>query len=326
MKSKLILISVVCAMMLAGCGSTESGTSESKTETTAATTTAAETAAEETTTAAETEAAEESKADESAETESKSEKKRAPEEEVGYEGMEEVTADKLKDGEYEIKVDSSSSMFKIDKCLLTVADGQMTAKMTMGGTGYECLFMGTEEAAPDSAESDRIAYEENDGVHSFTVPVEALDKVIDCAALSKKKQEWYGRKLVFRADSLSADAFADGYITTAESLGLADGEYTAEVTLEGGSGKASVQSPAKLTISGGKVTAEIIWSSNKYDYMVVAGEKIEPVSVEEFSVFEIPVTGFDYKMPVKADTTAMSTPHEIAYTLTFSAASVKAAE
>ncbi|MBQ9518835.1 MAG: hypothetical protein IJR59_02945, partial [Firmicutes bacterium] len=65
-----------------------------------------------------------------------------------------------------------------------------------------------------------------------------------------------------------------------------------------------------------------VWSSNKYDYMVVDGEKYLPVSTEEFSVFEIPVLFFDREMPVKADTTAMSQPHEIEYTLNFEAKTI----
>ena len=56
--------------------------------------------------------------------------------------------------------------------------------------------------------------------------------------------------------------------------------------------------------------------------MIVEGEKILPVSTEEFSVFEIPVSTFDYRMPVSANTTAMSTPHEIEYTLFFDSASI----
>ena len=58
------------------------------------------------------------------------------------------------------------------------------------------------------------------------------------------------------------------------------------------------------------------------DYMIVEDEKIMPVSTEEFSIFEIPVIGFDYKMPVKADTTAMSTPHEIDYTIFFDSSTI----
>ena len=72
----------------------------------------------------------------------------------------------------------------------------------------------------------------------------------------------------------------------------------------------------------GKATAEIIWSSNKYDYMVVNGEHIDPISMEEFSIFEIPVAAFDKPLAVSADTTAMSEPHEIEYTLCFSSASL----
>ena len=255
-------------------------------------------------------------------TETTTEKVTAAQLEVGFEGMEPIYADSVKSGEYDIKVDSSSSMFKITACKLIAADGKMTAKMTMSGSGYEYLYMGTEEEAEKASESDRIPAENTDDTVSFTVPVEALDKEIDCAAFSKRKEQWYGRKLVFRADSLPKDIFSEYMLTSVESLSLEDGEYKVDVKLEGGSGKASVQSPAKLTIKDGKAFAEIIWSSNKYDYMVVGGEKIMHVSTDEFSVFEIPVDGFDYKMKISADTTAMSTPHEIEYTLFFDSASV----
>ena len=243
--------------------------------------------------------------------------------EVVEEGMVPVEGSALKDGDYPVEVSSSSSMFKIESAVLHVSGGEMTADMTMSGTGYLYLFMGTAENAGNAPESEYIPYTENaEGQHVYTVPVKALDAGIECAAFSKRKEIWYDRTLLFRADSVPMEAFAESRFTAPESLELADGSYTVEVTLEGGSGKATVNSPAKLTVQDGKYTAEIIWSSNKYDYMVVDGEKIEPVSTEEFSVFEIPVTGFDFKMPVSADTTAMSTPHEIEYTLYFDAATI----
>ncbi len=242
--------------------------------------------------------------------------------EVVEEGMSPIYADEIKDGVYPVEVSSSSSMFRITECELTVQDGEMSAVMTMGGTGYRYLFMGTGTDAETADESEYIPFEETDGVHKFTVPVEALDMGIDCTAFSDKKEKWYDRTILFRADSLPADAFADGTVNTVESLGITDGEYTVEVTLEGGSGKASVNSPAKLTVSGESITAEIIWNSNNYDYMVVDGEKYLPVSTEEFSAFEIPVTVFDRKMTVSADTTAMSTPHEIEYTLYFDSSTI----
>ncbi|MDE6781584.1 MAG: hypothetical protein K2J40_09015 [Ruminococcus sp.] len=237
--------------------------------------------------------------------------------EVVEDGMTPIYADDLKDGVYAVEVKSSSSMFNITACELTVQNGEMSAVMTMGGTGYRYVFMGTGEQAEAVDESEYIAFEETDGVHTFKVPVEALDMGIECTAFSDKKEKWYDRTILFRADSLPAEAFADGVGNTVESLELADGEYTIEVSLEGGSGKASVNSPAKMTVSDGIAIAEIIWNSNNYDYMIVDGEKYLPVSTDEFSVFEIPIALFDMKAPVLADTTAMSTPHEIEYTLTF---------
>ena len=109
-------------------------------------------------------------------------------------------------------------------------------------------------------------------------------------------------------------------------MNLADGEYTVEVTMEGGSGRASIQSPTELTIENGQAQAEIVWSSSHYDYMMVNGDKYLPVNTEGNSTFEIPVLVFDYAMPVSADTTAMSTPHEIDYTLFFDSTTLEKQE
>ena len=103
-----------------------------------------------------------------------------------------------------------------------------------------------------------------------------------------------------------------------------DGTYTCNVTLEGGSGRATIESPTELTVADGKMTAEITWSSPNYDYMIVDGEKYLPVNTEGNSVFEIPVAALDTALAVTADTTAMSTPHEIEYTLTFDSVSLTA--
>ena len=106
-------------------------------------------------------------------------------------------------------------------------------------------------------------------------------------------------------------------------LSLEDGEYAIEVTMTGGSGKASIQSPALLTVTDGTAYISITWSSSNYDYMIVDGEKFQFVCEESRnSVFTIPVTALDDKMEVIADTLAMGAPHEIDYTLTFYAASI----
>lgn len=246
---------------------------------------------------------------------------------VVEEGMTPVYGQDIKPGTYEVMVDSSSSMFKITSCELTVADGEMKAVMTMSGTGYLKLYMGTGEEAVNASQEEFIPFAETKkGEHTFTVPVEALDKGINCAAFSAKKEKWYDRVLVFRADSLPQDAFAEGMVTTVEKLALEDGNYTAEVTLEGGSGKTTVDSPAKIRVEQGKIYATVTFSSPNYDYMMVGGEKYLPINTEGNSSFEIPVSGFDWKMAVTADTTAMSTPHEIEYTLYFDSQTIHQVE
>lgn len=110
-------------------------------------------------------------------------------------------------------------------------------------------------------------------------------------------------------------------VLTQEETGweFQDGTYQMEVELLGGSGRASVTSPAKVEIKDGKAVATLEWSSPNYDYMVVDGEKYLPVNTEGNSVFQIPVEAFDQDIAVIADTVAMSTPHEIEYTLNFHA-------
>ena len=104
---------------------------------------------------------------------------------------------------------------------------------------------------------------------------------------------------------------------------LTNGEYSIQVDLEGGSGKASVSSPTLMLVKNGRMYAELQWSSSNYDYMIVDGEKFQNESEEgRNSVFTIPVTALDDKMEVIADTLAMGAPHEIDYTLTFYEASI----
>ena len=247
-------------------------------------------------------------------------------EEVVEEGMTPVYAGSLTDGDYPVAVKSSSSMFRIERAVLHVRDGKLSATLTLGSKSYLALYPGSALEAATADESGRIPYTEDaNGAYAFTIPVEALDAPVPCAAFSKNKQLWYDRTLLFRADSLPIDAFRAGFFATAESLGLADGDYSVEVTLGGGSGRASVQSPCRLRVENGVCTAEIVWGSANYDYMIVDGEKLPAELRDGHSVCVIPVAAFDRALGVIADTTAMSQPHEIEYTLRFDSATVKAA-
>lgn len=116
-------------------------------------------------------------------------------------------AGQIADGTYEIKVDSNASMFRVVKCVLTVENGTMTAAMTMSGQGYGYVYMGTREEADQDTEENFIPFElDENGGKVFTVPVEALNMELDCAAWSIRKEKWYDRVLVFESELIPADA------------------------------------------------------------------------------------------------------------------------
>ena len=64
-------------------------------------------------------------------------------------------------GIYSMDVTSSSSMFKVVDCILTAKDGKMSAVLTLSGTGYGYLYMGTKEEAASADQSSWIPYQVN---------------------------------------------------------------------------------------------------------------------------------------------------------------------
>ena len=230
----------------------------------------------------------------------------------------------LEDGTYTAEFDTDSSMFHVNeasdgKGTLTVEDGQMTLHISLQSKKIVNLYVGMAADAPDheadwlQPTTDTVTYSDgtSEEVYGFDVPVEALDTDFQLAILGTKGK-WYDHTVSVR----NVEAQAAEAVETP-----ADGSYTCEVTLEGGSGRATVDSPAALTVADGKMTATIVWSSPNYDYMIVDGEKYLPTNTEGNSTFEIPVSALGVPLSVVADTVAMSTPHEIEYALTFSAPS-----
>lgn len=235
----------------------------------------------------------------------------------------------LPDGVYTADFNTDSSMFHANescdgKGTLTVADGQMTMHVSLQSKKIVNLYLGmAADAADHEADwlqptTDTVIYSDgtSEEVYGFDIPVAAVDTDFQLAILGTKGT-WYDHT-VSVANAEPADE------TAAEAP--ADGSYTCAVTLEGGSGRATVESPATLTVADGAMTATIVWSSPNYDYMLIDGEKYLPINTEGNSTFEIPVAALDTALAVTADTVAMSTPHEIDYTLTFASATLAAAE
>ena len=101
-------------------------------------------------------------------------------------------------------------------------------------------------------------------------------------------------------------------------IDMPDGDYSIEVSLAGGSGRASVTSPTWMNVQEGRAYARLLWSSPYYDYMILDGRKyLNETADGGSSSFTIPITAMDAPMEIVADTTAMGDPVEIDYTLTF---------
>ena len=242
----------------------------------------------------------------------------------------------LPDGVYTAEFSTDSSMFHVSeacdgKGTLTVKDGVMTIHISLGSKKILNLYPGlAEDAAKDGAvllqpTTDTVTYSDGmtEEVYGFDVPVPAIGEEFDLALIGTKGK-WYDHKV--KVSDLAAE---DGDGTSNDSFdmnALADGTYTIELTMEGGSGRASIQSPAQITVADGAATATLEWSSPNYDYMLVNGEKYLPVNTEGNSVFEVPVEALDVPLTMIGDTVAMSTPHEVEYTVTFHSETLQSAE
>lgn len=242
----------------------------------------------------------------------------------------------LPDGVYTAEFSTDSSMFHVSeacdgKGTLTVKDGVMTIHISLGSKKILNLYPGlAEDAAKDGAvllepTTDTVTYSDGmtEEVYGFDVPVPVIGEEFDLALIGTKGK-WYDHKVVV-SDPVAEDSreAANGSF---DMSALADGSYTIELTMEGGSGRASIQSPVQLAIADGAATATLEWSSPNYDYMLVNGEKYLPVNTEGNSVFEVPVEALDAPLTMIGDTVAMSTPHEVEYTVTFHSETLQSAE
>lgn len=300
------------------------------------------------------------------------------EENLASYGMTPVSGNMIRDGEYIVGTECSSSFFHIEEARLTVKDGKMTALLTMSSSSYLLVYPGTAEEAAAAPYEDYIPSVEIDTWDTFTIPVEALDAELDLAAYSKKKKKWYPRKILFHASDIPADSLLFEYpdydrisralalydeaeefgeeteskagagtpkktasgssekteIASSEKKGkenavqnteaqalqidMPDGDYSIEVSLAGGSGRASVTTPTWMNVQEGRAYARLLWSSPYYDYMILEGRKyLNETADGGSSSFTIPITAMDAPMEIIADTTAMGDPVEIDYTLTF---------
>lgn len=228
-----------------------------------------------------------------------------------------LSARVLPDGEYTVDFETDSGMFRANeacdgKGTLTVKDGVQTLHVSLQSKKIVNLYPGTaEQAQQDGAvwlepTLDTVTYSDglSEEVFGFDIPVVSVGQEFDLAIIGTKGV-WYDHKVSVQSPVPQA------------------GSYTCAVELAGGSGRASIASPAALVSDGETLIATIVWSSPNYEYMLVDGVQYDPIQKEGNSTFEIPVS-LDRELDVSASTTAMSTPHLVQYTLYFDSTTLTA--
>lgn len=243
-------------------------------------------------------------------------------EETMAETTEEAKEAALLDGTYQAVFDTDSSMFRVTeahggKGILTVKDGEMSIHVSLNSKNIVNLYPGlAEDAKKDGAvwlepTVDSVTYRDGwtEDVYGYDIPVPVLNEEFDLALIGKKGK-WYDHKVTVSDPKPYTES-------KKKAEELADGVYSIELTMEGGSGKAELLSHAMLTVLDGSMTATVEWNSPNYDYMIVNEEKYLPVNDGGNSVFELPVLALDVPIEVIGDTIAMSKPHEVEYTVTF---------
>ena len=175
----------------------------------------------------------------------------------------EAPAAALPDGVYTAEFKTDSSMFHASEAVdgmgtLTVENGVMTFHVSLQSQKIVNLYLGMAADAPDHESDwlqptvDTVTYSDgtSDEVYGFDIPVQAVDTDFQLAILGTKGT-WYDHTVSV------ADAQPVADETAAPAEAPADGSYTCAVTLEGGSGRATVESPAALTVADGTMTATI---------------------------------------------------------------------
>ena len=244
------------------------------------------------------------------------------------------------DGTYDVETTSSSTMFNIIDAKLQVVNGEMIAKITLSGTGYDYLYNGKgSDAAND--EDGWIPFSVNeDGKYEYIVKVPALDTLIDIAAHSVTKDQWYDRQITFKSEGMTESDWngvdpgnngntdpnngnpdqesqhqsdSSGSTSSVDnSTTLPDGVYTPDkFSFSGGTGKVNITC-TKITVSDGQAYATIVFDSGYYNYVKANGNIYYGDQTSTTSTFVIPVE-LNTNNRILANTTKMTNAHEVEY-------------
>ena len=116
------------------------------------------------------------------------------------------------DGVYTTTAETGTTMFRVVEIILTVKNGKMSAEITLSGTGYDYLYMGTAAEAAAVQENQWIKCNnsskpyvekgENKTGRTYTIPISSLDTPIVMASHSERYKKWYDRSITVSLNNL----------------------------------------------------------------------------------------------------------------------------
>lgn len=116
------------------------------------------------------------------------------------------------DGVYTTTAETGTMMFRVVEIILTVKNGKMSAEITLSGTGYDYLYMGTAAEAAAVQENQWIKCNnsskpyvekgENKTGRTYTIPISSLDTPIVMASHSERYKKWYDRSITVSSNNL----------------------------------------------------------------------------------------------------------------------------
>lgn len=115
------------------------------------------------------------------------------------------------DGVYTTTAETGTMMFRVVEIILTVKNGKMSAEITLSGTGYDYLYMGTAAEAAGN-ESQWIGFKDKEKSYiedgeektgrSYIIPISTLDTPLAMASHSVKRDKWYDRSITVSSNNL----------------------------------------------------------------------------------------------------------------------------
>ena len=132
-----------------------------------------------------------------------------------FQGLKEGTYEYVKDATNQVyTVTTDPGMFSVTEATLSKTAEGMKVKVTLKGTGYDALYLGSKEDAKKDDGKNWITPCETKGEgenqqYAFEIPVSALNTSIPIATHGTKSKKWFNHTITFNFNTNTVDAGED---------------------------------------------------------------------------------------------------------------------